>query len=97
MVLTALIIAGLATWRLSSLLVHEDGPWDIMLRLRHWARADGDEVSGVIALALQCIWCVSVWVAPVMLALALMPLLWVVPAIMAVSAVAILVERAARP
>ena len=36
--LTACVL-GLATWRLSSLLVVEDGPWRVFRRIRRWARA----------------------------------------------------------
>lgn len=34
-----LLLLALATWRLSSLLVSEDGPWRMFRRIRRWARA----------------------------------------------------------
>lgn len=45
----------LATFRLSLLLVQEDGPYSIFAKLRQ--RAKGTEVGK----ALQCVWCTSVW------------------------------------
>jgi hypothetical protein len=87
-----LLIAVLGVWRLTHLLQAEDGPWDIVVRLR--ARAG----SGVIGQMMDCFYCLSVWIAlPFALAadaswlqrLALWP---------ALSAGAILLERAtARP
>jgi len=52
-----LIIAILATWRVAHLIAREDGPFDIIVRLR--ARA-GD---GVIGHLMDCPYCLSIWVA----------------------------------
>lgn len=67
------IIEALATWRISSLLVHEDGPYNVFLELRkragfvYWS--DGavmHEPTGILN-ALACLWCTSVWAAPVVM------------------------------
>jgi hypothetical protein len=50
-------IAVLGVWRITHLLVAEDGPADIIVRLR---RAVG---SGAIGKALDCFYCSSVWIA----------------------------------
>lgn len=50
-------LALLATWRLTHLLSQEDGPWDLVVRLR---RVLGDSVLGRM---LDCFYCLSVWVA----------------------------------
>lgn len=81
-------ISALATWRVSHLIQAEDGPGDVIVRLRLWA---GD---GVLGRGLDCFYCVSVWVAlPFAIAIAASPLepllLW--PAL---SGAAILLERA---
>ena len=63
-----LVIISLATWRISSLLVHEAGPWNIIARFRHligirydaWSNPVG---NNVFAQALMCVWCISIWVA----------------------------------
>jgi hypothetical protein len=47
----------LATWRIAHLLAYEDGPWDIVVRLR--ARL-GDGSAGRLV---DCFQCVSLWVA----------------------------------
>lgn len=47
-------ILALAVWRLSSLLVNEDGPNEIFADLR--ARIKG--YTGLM----ECIWCLSVWI-----------------------------------
>ena len=94
------IILGLAVWRLSSLLVHEDGPLDIFLWFRHWAGVGYDEYSNIVgknelSRALICLWCTSVWVG---IALTLLytlfrePVVWL-SAPLALSTVAVIVER----
>ena len=39
-------LAALATWRLATLLAHDDGPWDAMLRLRRAAAPSAGAPSG---------------------------------------------------
>ncbi len=83
-----LVLAVLAVWRITHLLHAEDGPWDLVVRLRLWAGA------GVLGRAMDCFYCLSLWVAlPFAWLLGAAPseqfLLW--PAL---SAAAILLERA---
>lgn len=66
--LVEFVIFGFAVWRLSSLLVREDGPFDILAKFRHKIGVYYDERSkpqgkNVIAKAFTCVWCLSVWVA----------------------------------
>jgi len=51
------ILAVLATWRVTHLLANEDGPWDIIVRLR------GRLGNGVIGSLMDCFKCLSIWVA----------------------------------
>jgi hypothetical protein len=51
------IIAALATWRVTHLLVSEDGPGDVVVRVR---RALGDGFFGRL---MDCFWCASLWIA----------------------------------
>jgi hypothetical protein len=62
-------IAMLANWRLSSLLVHEEGPWSIFRRIRAFIaqKALVDEKSATWATfseGIHCVWCVSLWFSP---------------------------------
>jgi hypothetical protein len=50
-------LAALATWRLCHLLANEDGPGDVVARLR---RGLGDTVFGQLV---DCFGCLSVWIA----------------------------------
>ena len=82
-----LVIGVLVVWRITHLLFAEDGPWDVIIRLR---RRAGDGFWGKL---LDCFYCLSLWIAaPLTLLLgngwAERLLLW--PAL---SAGAILVER----
>jgi len=87
-----LAIGILAVWRITHLLQAEDGPWDIVVRLRRRAG------SGFWGKLLDCFYCLSLWIAfPVALALRDS---WVHAALLwpALSGGAILLERAtARP
>ena len=83
--MTRLLLAALACWRLTSLLVYEDGPGQIFSRFREWLW---------ITDLLDCFWCTSLWVAAPLAALAwwpdggLMMLGW-----LAVSTAAILIDQ----
>lgn len=64
-----IVILGLATWRMTSLLVKEVGPFRIFIRLRELTGIQHDEddnifiVPGnVFAGILSCVLCCSVWV-----------------------------------
>jgi Protein of unknown function (DUF1360) len=85
---TRLALGALATWRVTHLLVEEDGPADVVVRLR---RRAGD---GWLGQAMDCFYCLSIWTAaPVAAAVARrpreMPLTW-----LALSGAACLLEQA---
>lgn len=82
-----LVLAVLATWRLTHLLASEDGPGDVIARLRLWL---GDRVFGKL---MDCFYCMSLWVAAPVAWLLLnkwreWPLIW-----LALSGAACLLER----
>lgn len=52
-----LLVATLATWRVTHLIVAEDGPWNIVARLRRFAGA------GAWGDLMDCFYCTSLWVA----------------------------------
>lgn len=63
-----LLILSLAVWRLTSLLVREDGPWNVLARFRTAIGVHYDEYSkpygtNMLASALTCTWCASVWIS----------------------------------
>ncbi len=51
------LVATLAVWRTTHLFHAEDGPWDLF---RHVRRLSG---SGVVGRALDCFYCLSLWVS----------------------------------
>jgi len=78
-----LIILILATWRLSSLLVQEDGPKGILKTFRDW--------TFNYTQLFECLWCTSIWIAVfIFIVYQTIP---VVCVILAISAGAILVDR----
>lgn len=98
----AYLVLAFATWRISSLLINEDGPALAFTRLRVLVgvRYNGEtfqrEASNNVAGVFACIWCMSVWVG-----LALTVAYWFFPATtiwlclpLALSAVAILIDKA---
>lgn len=63
MMLLDFVLISLATWRVSSLITHEDGPGNIFARVRRAVGAERPgEMTGV-AILFTCVWCMSVWVA----------------------------------
>ena len=63
----AFVLLVLATWRLSSLIAFESGPFDVFGRIRHIVGVRYDEYSqptifkNTFARGIVCFWCVSVW------------------------------------
>jgi len=80
-------VAGLAAWRVTHLLAREDGPADVIARLR--ARAGAGELGELM----DCFDCLSIWVAaPLALVVARRPPDRVV-SWLALSGAACVVER----
>jgi hypothetical protein len=52
-----LILGVLAGWRITHLLNAEDGPWDLVVKLRRLAG------NGFFGSLLDCFYCLSLWVA----------------------------------
>jgi hypothetical protein len=83
------VVAALATWRLTHLMVLEDGPFDVIARVRG--------ALGRAGRVLDCFYCCSIWIAaPLALFVTRRPLVWlcVWPAL---SGVACIVQRASEP
>lgn len=96
----AYLILTLATWRITSLLVNEYGPFNLLERMRYRLGVRYDESlqrigMNVVAEAFTCMWCLSVWVGLVLsIALYAMPVLsvWLLLPF-ALSAGAIVIDR----
>jgi uncharacterized protein DUF1360 len=85
--LPRLLLAVLATWRLTHLLAREDGPADVIVRVR--ARLG----AGFLGRLLDCFYCLSLWVAaPMAVFVSRRPLEGVL-SWLAVSGAACLLER----
>jgi hypothetical protein len=83
-----LLLCVLATWRLTHLFVAEDGPGDIVVKLRAWL---GDSFFGLV---MDCFYCASVWLAfPFAFVIAHDALDWLV-SWLAISGAAALLEQA---
>ena len=52
-----LMLGILCVWRVTHLLNAEDGPWELVIRLRRWAG------SGFWGKLLDCFYCLSLWLA----------------------------------
>lgn len=90
------LLYSLVVWRVSSLLTHERGPFDVFGKLRDRLGIYYDEASqcqgrNEVARALCCLWCTSVWVA-LIAALLFFREQWIVYTL-ALSAGAIGIER----
>lgn len=84
-------MVGLATWRLANALVLEEGPFYILQKLRERfgvEHNDGVPINWPDNSVFTCIYCMSFWIAILLL---VVPLGFSLP--FAVSAVAILVFR----
>ena len=99
-VLIAILSLGLASWRLSSLLVTEEGPFGILAKFRSFVGVRYDELSmpygtNVIADVFTCVWCASMWIgiffSIIFYINAHLALMLALP--FAVSTVAIVIER----
>lgn len=93
-----LVIMCFATWRMSSLITNEEGPFNVFLKLRSLAgitHHDDGTIANIpdkfTAKLISCLWCVSIWMGGIIY------LIWlfcpVAVWIIAISAGAIIVDR----
>jgi hypothetical protein len=81
------LLAVLATWRVTHLITREDGPAEVIYRIRRWMSA------GFWGQLMDCFLCFSLWVAAAMaFFVASRPAAWVV-SWLAISGGACLLER----
>lgn len=86
-----MVLAVLATWRVTHLLANEDGPAAIIARLRERLG------HGLLGKLMDCFQCLSLWVAaPMALFFAGSPLDWLL-GWLALSGAACLLQRLAQP
>lgn len=85
--LSDLAIVALACWRISSLLVRESGPLNMLVHIR--GVASRSELGAGI---FSCIWCMSLWVGLLLLPFLVSGYAWVLLPF-ALSALAIWFER----
>ena len=81
------LVAVLATWRLAHLLAREDGPFDVVVRLRHRA---GEGARGRL---MDCPYCLSLWIAAPLSCWLAWNVASIVPLWLAISGGACMIER----
>jgi hypothetical protein len=65
----AVVLASLAVWRISHMVVKEDGPFEVFRKIRDRAGVQWDEDNGQLygvdfkSALLSCPLCLSVWIA----------------------------------
>lgn len=93
------VVLALATWRLTSLLVWEDGPFEVFAKLRHrlgvrYSESNTAYGMNWFAKGVICPACASVWFGMLWgIAYILYQPTWLVALPFALSTVAIMVER----
>ncbi len=84
-------LASLATWRITHLLAAEDGPGDVLFKVR--ARLG----QGFWGKLMDCSYCLSLWVAAPFTLFVRMEIEAMIPVWLALSGLACLLERATLP
>ena len=90
-----LIIGGLVTWRVSYMLVKEDGPLFMLARMRAYLAKNQQKRGGLFDL-ISCVYCTSVWIGSVTalwVAESVLELIWYT---LAFSAISVVIERFTR-
>lgn len=82
---------GLASWRLASLVVHEEGPFEVFERVRVFVGAERPgEIRGLLPKLFTCVWCFSFFTSVLMVAIYYIHVLPVM--LMAAWGVAVIIE-----
>lgn len=78
-----MIVAALAVWRLAHMLRYEAGPWDVFIRIREKLG------NGVFGKAMDCVACMSIWLAAIIF---FVPGIRFLVVVLAISAMAVVLE-----
>lgn len=92
--LVAVVIVGLAGWRIASLLLEEDGPFFVFEKFRRLIGIKPGIVTGFLPTLFTCVYCLSMWTS--LTAYMIYVFLPDAAMIIAAAAVVILVDKAAR-
>ena len=90
------VIMALSCWRLTSLVVYEDGPFHVFSKFREWIglEEDGSHPDKFLPSLISCAMCFSVWVGLTWLGYLLAPVIAIsLSGIFALSAVACIIDR----
>lgn len=92
------LIAALATWRLTTLFVNEDGPFDLLVKFRSfigikWNAQSEPYGTNFLAEAFTCVWCLSIWIGALMAIFIAPSITWYPVYVLALSAAAIMIEE----
>jgi Protein of unknown function (DUF1360) len=80
-------IFALAVWRVTHLIQAEDGPWDVIFKIRKWV---GNGFAGSL---MDCFYCLSIWVGMAFGVFAGRGIADIVCYSLALSGAAILIQR----
>lgn len=94
------LLAALATWRITHILLRENGPWRVFRRLRvalgvTYYDDDDPKVSSFRYEITVCVWCLSVWTGSVATAILMLVPEWLQYVLFtpfAISAVCVIVD-----
>ena len=99
MTIVHFVILALATWRITSLLVDEEGPWRVFSRMRvkcgvKYNEKNEQYATNELAKILMCVWCASIYVgAIVVLVYIFVPASVYVFAALALSSISMLADK----
>lgn len=89
--LVKFLLGCFAVWRITHLVVAEEGPYEMFAKLRGWA------AGGILGGILSCFYCASIWVAAPIAILIGGSVTHILLSIAGYSGAAILLERATAP
>jgi hypothetical protein len=85
------IIIGLAAWRLAHLLIFENGPFDVLEKVRQFVGIKPGPIEGFLPQLFSCMMCMTVWMSLLCYLLYVLEPMTVI--MIAAMAVALLADR----
>jgi len=89
------VILSLAVWRIASLLSREDAPFRLLARFREWLEGSNHWLIREVSDAIHCVWCSSIWFGLIASLFISNGIVDVIVNTLAISAMALIVEKIA--